>query len=124
MNFRMATRKDDCIRACVETLIDRDDVPHVFGDRPPEESWAELRAWLEVHRLSIFIMPCEDHAEFMQAVNPGVPYMLLAQNNRGINHAFICRDGQLIHDPAWYKSPIVGPCSSGSYYVCIIVVLS
>lgn len=120
MNFRMCTAKEDCIRACVGTLIDRDDVPHVFDTRPAEEAWAELRAWLESHKKALYIFAAEDHAEFMRVNNPDLPYILLAKNGRGEDHAVICRNGQVIHDPAWYKSAIVGHHSSGFYYIVIV----
>lgn len=121
MKFRMCQESNDCIRACVATLINRDDVPHVFGKHPNEEAWAELRAWLESHGKYVFVAPVEEHAEFMNSTNHGIAYILLHQNARGEDHAVICRNGEVIHDPAQEKSPIIGHHSQlGCYLLCVI----
>lgn len=111
----------DCVRACVATMIDRDDVPHVFDGRAFDKAWQDLRIWLRImYGKTLSIFPTEDHAEFMKENNPGTAYMLLCSASSGGDHAIICRDGARIHDPAWYKSAEYKQHSLGCYFICII----
>lgn len=126
MNPRVCTVKDspphsygDCIRACIASILDRDDVPHVFDGRPPLDAWKDLRAWLTTQNKIIAVFPVDDHAGFMRENNPGVPYILLHGTLRG-DHAVICRDGEIIHDPAWYRCGVAGPHSLGFYIIAIL----
>jgi 2-phosphoglycerate kinase len=98
----------DCIRACVATLIDRDDVPHLFDGRPFEDAWKAMREYLTLQGKFIALFAEEDHAELMTENNPGVPYILFHATSQG-NHVVICEDGKVVHDPAWYKMQITGP---------------
>jgi len=44
----------DCIRACIATLIDRDDVPHPFSTPDKTiEAWNTMRAYLAEHGKNI-----------------------------------------------------------------------
>lgn len=118
----------DCIRACIGTILDRDDVPHCFDSRILKDgkedgdlvvlAWGDLRAWLKTIKKSIAVFPVEDHVEFMRSQNEGVPYVLLCGTHRG-NHAVLCQNGNVIHDPAWIKSEI-GLMTQGYYIVCIL----
>lgn len=109
----------DCIRACIATLIDCDDVPHVFDERAAEDSWAALRSWLAAKHKVLAVFSVDDHFEFMQSSNPGITYMLLCSIADG-DHAVLCRDGKVVHDPAWYRTEIVGAHSCGHYLVFIV----
>lgn len=109
----------DCISACIKTILDRDDVPHVFDGRPILDAWSQLRSWLQLFGKTIAIFPMDQHAEFMAENNPGVIYVLFCGTNRG-DHAVVCQDGQIIHDPAWYKAIITGHHSMGCYIVGIV----
>lgn len=109
----------DCIRACIAALIDRDDVPHYFDGRPNEQAWQQLRGYLAFHGKTLTLLPIDDHAEFMVANNPGIPYLLLCSTGEG-DHAVICRDGKKIIDPAFGPLPIAGPHSLGAYFIGIV----
>jgi len=136
MNPRICTVKHepphsygDCIRACIATILDRDDVPHVFDNRIIKDgkvdqdlvilAWIELRAWLRTYKKTIALFPSDDHAESMRMNNEGIPYILLCGTFRG-DHCVICQDGNLIHDPGWYRSEITGPLSAGYYIIGIV----
>jgi len=108
----------DCVRACVATLIDRDDVPHVFDSRPGEEAYAALREYLAQHGKNLFLVGLPDDLtldEILQGLemnNPGMAYMLFCDSG-GSNHAIVCANGKVFHDPNWYKQQITGPSSIG-----------
>ncbi len=112
----------DCIRACVATLTDDDNIPHVFDDREAEECWAELREYLATKGkfLAIFGLVNEHPFEFMKDTNKDVPYILLCQMETGEDHALLCKNDKIIHNPAYYKSAIKGPHSSGYWALCVI----
>lgn len=109
----------DCIRACIETILDRDDVPHFFDGRPTEAAWRDLRFWLAEHKKFIAVFPTEDHAGLMKENNPDIPYILLHGTLRG-DHAVVCKNGEKIHDPAWYRCGEMNPHSLGFYIIVII----
>jgi len=130
MNPRICTVKHnpphsyaDCIRACIATLLDRDDVPHVFDGRPAPDSWSELRAWLKSINRTLFLVDVGDPWEYMELNNPGVAFMLLCSTGSG-DHAVICRNGKVVHDPAWYKTEIKGPHSVGVWIVGVIGIMT
>ncbi len=110
----------DCIAACVRTILDRDDVPHCFNNQDTEAAWGELRAWLAEQGKCIALFGANDHKQIMSQLNPNIQYILLHATHRG-DHAIICRDGAVVHDPAWCRSEIVGPHSQlGVYAIGII----
>lgn len=113
----------DCVRACIATITDDKNVPHTFDGRESEESWSQLRAYLKSKNRFLMLTPVPDPWEFMETQNPGIPYMLLCQNKNG-DHAVVCKDGRVWHDPAWYKTDIVGEHSIGCWIVGVIGVLS
>lgn len=115
----------DCIRACIATLIDRDDVPHPFAEPDTVmQAWAEMRAYLKQHGKNIAMFALEEHADFMRENNAGVPYLLLHKTARGA-HCVVCIDGQVIHDPAWYRAEIIGRLDGlDAYIVAMIVALA
>lgn len=134
MNPRICTVKHnppesygDCVRACIATLLDRDDVPHVFkgADIRQEKNmmaaWAELRKWMAEHKKFLALFPAEDHVDFMLSNNPDVPYILWCHTSDGNDHTVLCKNGKVIHDPAWYRSEIIGPLSTTGFYIIGIV---
>lgn len=113
----------DCVRACIATIINRDDVPHVFDDSNAEAGWSALRCYLAKVGMSLALLQVDDPWEFMENNNYGVPYMLLCQSS-GMDHAVVCLNGKVYHDPAWYKTPITGPHSLGVWIIGIVGVLT
>ncbi len=130
MNPRVCTIKHnpphsygDCIRACIGTMLDRDDVPHVFDARPPEQAWVALRAWLATIKKSLFIFPAEDDPrEWMKENNPDVPYFLMCSSG-GEDHMVIYINDKLYHNPSWYHYAIDGPLKNGFWVIGIIGIL-
>ena len=110
----------DCIRACIAMLTDDDQVPHVFSDIiEPEKSWHQLRSYLETKGKFLFLVGVECHKE-MAENNPDIPYMLICGTATG-NHAVICLNGKVIHNPAYYPSEITGPPENSDEYVVGII---
>lgn len=109
----------DCMRACLATLLDRDDVPHFFDGRSFEMAWMDLRLWLSAQKKTIAFFPSPDHAETMSEVNSFVPYILMYSTGE-TDHAAIFRNGEKIHDPAWYTLATIKPHSIGFFIIIII----
>jgi hypothetical protein len=110
----------DCIRACIATMIDRDDVPHFFSDKNPENSWYGLRIYLKSHGKNIAIFSVEKPFFYMKSTNEDIPYMLIGKGSRGGNHAIVCMNDEVIHNP-WEESKITSPLMQKFYIVCVIV---
>lgn len=121
----------DCVRACIASLMNLEPyrVPH-FADKgvSGEEMIAAMRAWLADRWLVPFIGHFDGEATFAEIleqqaeVNPGCYYMVFGSNGEG-DHVVICRDGKVAHDPAWYRTPLVGPGSTGVWIVMVLAAL-
>ncbi|MAK38198.1 MAG: hypothetical protein CMC15_18710 [Flavobacteriaceae bacterium] len=121
MKFRSCETNDDCIRACVASFIDRDDVPHVFNKNSnPEISWKLLKEYLKSHKKYIALIPSdEDPREFMQINNPETPYLLFFSNVSG-DHCAIFRGSKKIHDPSLLNYQVKGPNSKAGWIIGLI----
>jgi len=96
----------DCMRACVSTLINDDNVPHVFdGKCTHEESWQRLRDYLKSKGKFLFFIELDDPFDFMKDYNTDIPYILIHSSKSG-NHAVICVNDIILHDPSYYKQEI------------------
>lgn len=117
----------DCVRACVAALMHREseDVPHFFHDGDGEASFDRMRIWLAEHGRIPAYFPysqentLQDVLRGVVEVYGGVEFMLFCQSRDG-DHCVIGQNGEIIHDPAWYKTAIVGPHSSGVWIVIIL----
>lgn len=112
----------DCIRACVATMTCDERVPHVFDDREPVDSWESLRDYLRDKGKSIALFSVDDPFEEMAENNAGIFYMLMCRTHYG-DHAVVCRNGVVVHDPAIAKHEIIGPHSSGYWIVGVITAI-
>lgn len=56
----------------------------------------------------------------MRNTNTGAYYMLSGLSANGANHIVICRNDEIMHDPAIDDSGIVGPMDNGYYYVSFL----
>lgn len=110
----------DCIRACVATLTNDDDVPHVFDERDADICWRELRAYLATKGKTLVIFTMDEPFEEMKEINSDTSYMLIGGTANGSNHAVICKNDEIIHNPAYYSSQIVGPTDAGWWIVGVI----
>lgn len=116
-----AGKYGDCIRACIATLIDRDDVPHPFSTAENTvAAWGVMRSYLAQHGKNIAIFAIDEHFQFMKETNPGVAYMMMHETHRGA-HAVVCQDGAVLFDPAFYRSEIVGPLKTVNGYIVGII---
>jgi len=105
--------KNDCIAACVRTLINDENVPHCFNNIQEEKdiikAWEDLRAFLASKNLFLTLFSSEDPWEEMSMNNPDIPYMLLCETASHTNHAVVCKNDCIIHDPSPLKQEIIGP---------------
>lgn len=107
----------DCIAACMRSMLDDPDVPHCFKGGNPEDSWIELRKYIkETHGKNLAFFVLEDPWEFMEKTNPEVYYMLICRTVSG-DHAVVCRNGKVVHDPAAVQREITGPSWSAGRWV-------
>lgn len=121
MNKRMCRERDDCIAACLRTMLDDDEVPHFFKKgEDSEKAWLELRTYLRKKSKYLYIDVCDfEPFEFMAFNNPDIPYMLLHSSN-GENHAVICINDKVVHNPAHIPSGVDGPTESGYWFICVL----
>ncbi len=103
----------DCLRACVASLLDMSfkDVPHFVEDGcEPEITYERLRNWLSNYMLVPMFNGYaasetpDDVLHFMGETNPGVYYILFSAD-----HAVVCCNDQIVHDPAWVRARLVPP---------------
>lgn len=122
LNGRKCKQRDECVAACINTLMDRDDCPHFFdGKNSGDQAWALLRLWLTDHGKQLMIFPYkEDPRPIMLAVVNDGYYMLLCHNGHG-EHAVICQGDERVFDPGWIQSPIEGAMDNGYWMVGVLV---
>lgn len=111
----------DCVSACISTMIDRDDVPHVYdGNCSPEEAWAELREYLKIHKKNMVFFLSENPFEQMAGDNPDIIYMMLCTTERSTTHAVVCMGDNIIHDPSHIKARELRPILADQFGVIIV----
>lgn len=117
----------DCVRACVASILEADaeDVPHFYADGNGEYAFDRLRDYLRSHGLipAYFPIPGDQTLEqalgFMNVNYPETEYLLFCAD-RGGDHCVAGCGGEIIHNPAWYRTEIIGPHSSGVWIVIIL----
>lgn len=110
----------DCVRACVATLTNDSEVPHVFQGQSSNVSWGLLRSYLKSKGLDIALCVVDDPFEQIGELNPEIPYLLLCGTDYG-DHAVICLNGKVWHDPAEPEVEIKGEHSSGFWVIGFVV---
>lgn len=115
----------DCIRACIASILERDDVPHTFDGRSPQEAWQAIRDYLKPLGFAPFFedidgdISLDELFHYMKINNPDSIYMLLAKSI-DTDHCVVCQGDKIIHNPAWYSQPITGPHSLGVWIIIVI----
>jgi hypothetical protein len=118
----------DCLRACVATIMEMDaeQVPHFFHDNcDGETAMHRLREWSRQYGVGPFTahfsgdIPMADVLAMQAQQNGGVPYMLFGSTESG-NHVVVCRNDKVVHDPAWYSSPLVKAGAHGHWSVMVL----
>lgn len=118
----------DCLRACVATVMDKqpEHVPHFADDGASGDvAMARLRDWLASEELAPFItaypgdIALADLLDMMRTMNPASVYILFGGTGSG-DHCVVCQGGEVVHNPAWYGSSLVGPCSQGWWQVLVM----
>lgn len=116
----------DCVRACIASILDRDDVPHYYDGRPLTEVHEATRKWLmENVGLAPFFTTLEADATLEEVLayvatnNPDSFYLLMCQTEAG-DHCVLCKGDKVVHDPAWYRTAIKGAHSLGVWVVMVL----
>lgn len=121
----------DCVRACIASLLSMpaEHVPHFYHDDCDGlEGVRRIREFLKSIGYGVFTVqysgeaPLSDVLAVMNDNCPAAYYMLFGSNSGG-NHVVICQNDQIVHDPNWYKMPIIGPLSTGAWAVMVLVKL-
>lgn len=119
----------DCLRACVASVLelDAEAVPHFAEDEPgPEIANKRLTDFLVSRKLAPFwasydaSATVDDVLSYQAIQNPEAVYLLFGRTESGGDHVVICKGGEIVHDPAWYRSPMIAPGSCGAWVVMVI----
>ncbi len=119
----------DCVRACIASLMDMDppDVPHFYHDNCDGVTGiGRVREWLNGKGYHLMItgiggeISLENVLSGMGELNPDVHYMLQGRTSEA-DHVVICKGGEVVHNPMWYKKPLIGPDSGGNWVIMAIV---
>ncbi|MCW2764008.1 MAG: hypothetical protein JWR85_4209 [Marmoricola sp.] len=119
----------DCARTVYACMLDIQpaDVPHfgeLYWDKPEEWRKAELD-WFNSQGYQLLTLAYSDKLENIHGsiatLNPNVYYMLSGTSRNECNHLVICRNGEIVHDPAQDDSGIIGPCDDGYYWIYYII---
>lgn len=118
----------DCLRACIASIMDLDtaDVPHFAdGGVDGDKAMARLRLWLNKHGFAPFIaawpgeITLSDLLQMHQTLNPDSVYVLFGGTGSG-DHCVVCRGGEIVHNPSWGGSHVIGPLSNGTWQALVV----
>jgi hypothetical protein len=120
----------DCVRACIASMLELTsaEVPHFFETGDGEYCNTFMQQWLaERGLIAAFIglpgkMSREEMFYHMISTYHDRYYMLWADFGSG-DHAVVCRNDEIEHNPAWYRTPMEGPHSSGMWITILLAKL-
>lgn len=123
----MCLKNDDCVRACVATIMEMEtkQVPHFYENPDGDAAFTDMREWLIPHgRIPAYFtfdgeMLLSDALTYIGERYPRIPYMLFCHTSAG-DHCVVGYGESIEHDPAWIRRQITGPHSSG-YWIAIIL---
>lgn len=120
----------DCFRAAIACLLDilPESVPHFLEDGNVGEGIPRAQAYLKRKGLRLveipFVVNGEDSINDLESVMlgaksymGGIHHMLIGESGNGHNHVVICKDGQIVWDPAMDDAGIIGPADDGFFWV-------
>lgn len=121
----------DCHRAAYASLLELplDDVPHFCDGLDEGSTTRKEREWLAQRGLTnINIIfpgetPLDDVLGTIEAVNPGVMFILGGTSTTGCGHSVIGGRGRILHDPSLTNTgdhSIVGPMKDGYWWLTFI----
>ena len=123
----------DCLRACIASILDRDDVPHFLHDGDPDNVWwRRVQEWARANDM-VYLQfafsgtanPLSSLLAYMAAQNPDTYYILSGASPIS-GHSVVCLNDKIVHDPAGRPEgqQIVGPDVDGLYIIDVFGVAS
>lgn len=122
LNGRKCKTDGDCLSACINTLMNRDDCPYYFNNQnDADTAWFLLRAWMRQHGKDLMLFPyMDDPRPWMVSMSNETPYIMIYDNEDGA-HAAIFKGGACIFDPAWVTKPVKGAVNGECWLVGVVV---
>lgn len=121
----------DCLRCAVASMLNVDDVelvPHFMASGDDIIGDLLLRSWLLERGKRPFIVALPGNLTLQQIFammadgNPDIEYMLFCTCGADrTDHVVICKNDEVIHDPAVFPASITGPASNGLWVVMVLV---
>lgn len=120
----------DCLRACIATICNVEninDVPHFAHGGDGEHANERMKAFLLTRGLRPFYVaiPAQSATidqvfEQQKLANADIDYLLFCKCG-GNEHALICRNDHVIHNPSLSQSAISGPGFDGLWVIVVLV---
>ena len=117
----------DCFRTAVACILDKkpEEVPHVFSLEDDSLQDREMRVYLEtigylILHTAFNIQPLETMLEYGHINMPGQLWILGGVSSQNNNHAVVCRNHKMIHDPHPCNEFLSGPSNDGYWHVYVI----
>lgn len=126
----------DCLRACIASVLSIQDpltVPHFFHDGcDGDVGHSRMKEWLRAnHGLIPFYVGIDGDyklTETLQFMGGDVSvtdavYMLMGSiGDEWGDHIVVCRGAEIVHDPAWFKMQLQGPCKANGLWVAVLLI--
>ena len=120
----------DCVRACLASMLELEssEVPHFFADYSEEDVQRqnrEMQEWFAERGLTLAFLGLPGgwsqtrFFEYMRKHYKDREYMLWADFGSG-DHAVVCQGGEIVHNPAWYRTGLNCSHSSG-YWIAVLI---
>lgn len=124
--------KTDCMRTALASILEYPDcktIPDFYADGDNEKAFADMLDWLAAYRgLSLMTLyfpgdltPFDVRYAFGQQ-NPGLFYLMIGAKHE-THHAIVCRNEDVVCDPAAYEEDFTGPMFHGHWLIAVLVSL-
>lgn len=120
----------DCVRACVASILELEtaQVPNFYdgvnGEDDLPMAFDRICEYLDSIGRAPFLSIYDADASLDELLkfissNTTAHYILFGRTAAGNPHVVICKGDKIVHDPAWYRSPIVG--ANGSHWLVMVI---
>lgn len=122
----------DCSRTVIACILNLSpsEVPNFsegLGPNTGEQQHERTLEWLRTQGYAMYetVFDCDLQTvlNYHRQLNPDIYYMLTGKSKNGTGHVVVCKNDEIVWDPAIDDSGIVGPADDGLYWVSVLIPL-
>lgn len=123
MKYVYQKRTDDCVSACLASILDLDidEVPYFYENRLDGKMWNRVNEWLDKKNMHL-LWKNQDHIDNIQrdAKNAGYGMIIIHHQDSPSTHAFVSYNGLLFHEPSGEVNTMHGFDKNKCYHMYLL----